>query len=229
MSNSVGQTKKQQASIVPLSWPGAFKLYDRSRQAMMVNISTFATIFVLSIVVGFIPALIDQHNQLYYLLYISATIVSIWFEAAMMFVVLASVQRRKIALNDSLQKAWAVFGRYFLQSLLIGLIALGAILCLIIPAFIILPRLILAPYYLLDKNLGIVESIKASWETTRGHAKKIWGIIGVNVLMALPILTFIGIPVSIYLIFMYSAANGILYFWLIKQQSSQSAVSETAK
>lgn len=201
---------------IPSTWPGAFGLYKFSRNAMRVNIGTYVAVFLLSLVVGSIPMSVDQNSPAYYLLSIATNIVAVWFEAATILIVLQSVRQHKISLNDSLQQGLAMFGKYFLQSLLMGLIAIGSILCFIVPAFIILPRLSLAQYYLFDKNMGIVESIKASWEATRGHVGKVWGIIGATMAMMLLMITIIGIPVSIYFLVMYSAANAILYFWLVK-------------
>lgn len=63
---------------------------------------------------------------------------------------------------------------------------------------------------------GVLDAYKASWAATRGHAMKVWGIAGVNCLMLLPVITIIGIPVSLYLLFMYSAANAVLYAYPLK-------------
>jgi len=214
--------------MVPTAWPGAFGLYKYSRNAMMVNIGTYVLVFLLSLVVGAIPSLVDQKSSAYLMLNIATNIVSVWFGAALIIVVLRSVAEHKISLNDSLQQGISMFGKYFLQSLLIGLIAFGSLLCFIIPAFIILPRLSLAQYFLFDQNMGITESIKASWEATRGHISKVWGIIGANIVMALLLITIIGIPISIYLLTMYSAANAILYFWIIKHGKATTVTAPVA-
>lgn len=212
---------------IPSVWPGAFGLYKYSRNAMRVNIGTYMAVFVLSIVVSSISTgFADEKSPSYILLNLAANIISVWFEAALIIVILQSVARHKVSLNDSLQQGLAMFGKYFLQSLLLGLIAIGSILCFIIPAFFILPRLSLAQFFLFDKNMGVTESIKASWESTRGHVGKVWGIIGASFAMALLMLTIIGIPFSVYFIIMYSAANAILYFWLIKH-GADTATSPT--
>ncbi len=104
--------------------------------------------------------------------------------------------------------------------LLSTLIAALSFALLIIPFFIVAPRIFLAALYLIDKNMGPVESIKASWNDTRGHLGKIYGIFGVLILMALPIFTLIGIPVSLYLFFMYQASSAILYLYIQKLPQS---------
>jgi len=211
---------------IPGTWPGAFGLYKHARQAMRLNIGTYMAVFLLSLVVGAIPNTVNQKSPAYFLLNIASNIVAVWFGAAIIIIVLRSVKGHKISVNDSLQQGIALFGKYFLQSLLMGLIAIGSILCLIVPAFFILPRLALAQYYLFDQNMGIVESIKASWEATRGHVGKVWGIFGVNFGIVLLMLTIIGIPIAFYFLIMYTAADAILYFWLVKHGKDTSVTAQ---
>lgn len=209
-------SKEQSASAtIPKVWPGAFGLYAYSKRAIMTNLGTYIAVFVLSLVIGFLPSFVDEKASAYVLVSVMANFIAVWFDAALVVIVLQSVKKRKISLDDSLQQGLTMFIKYFLQSLLIGLIAIACILCLIVPLFFILPRLALAQFYLFDKNMGIIESIKASWEATKGNVGKVWGIAGVTLLMALLLLTIVGIPFALYFLVMYGAAPAILYYWLI--------------
>ena len=227
MSNVSNEQPVLATETIPKTWPGAFGLYAYSKRAIMTNLSTYAAVFVLSLVIGALPSFVDQKTSVYLLVSVMANVVAVWFDAALVVIVLQSVKKRKISLDDSLQQGLAMLVKYFLQSLLLGLIALACILCLVVPLFFILPRLALAQFFLFDKNMGVTESIKASWESTRGHVGKVWGIIGASLAMALLMLTIIGIPFSVYFIIMYSAANAILYFWLIKH-GAETATSPNA-
>ncbi len=111
----------------------------------------------------------------------------------------------------------------FLLGIVSGLVLVASFIALIIPFFIVAPRIALSPYFLIDKNMGPIEALKASWAITQGHAGKVWGIIGANIAFALLILTLIGIPVAIYLLFMYSAALAVLYEFLNKQPKPKAA------
>jgi membrane-anchored glycerophosphoryl diester phosphodiesterase (GDPDase) len=108
--------------------------------------------------------------------------------------------------------------------LLLWVVLSLSLLLFVIPFFFVLPRLVLSPYYLVNQNLGPIAALKASWEKTKGHSGKVWGIIGVNILFVLLCVTIIGIPVALYLLFMYASASPVLYYW-INRQSTQPAVA----
>lgn len=225
MSNTSNEQPALVTATIPKAWPGAFGLYDYSKRAIMTNLGTYIAVFVLSLVIGFLPSFVDEKASMYLLVSVMANIIAIWFDAALIVIVLQSVKKRKISLDDSLQQGLAMFGKYFLQSLFIGLIALACILCLVVPLFFILPRLVLAQFYLFDQNMGIIDSIKASWEATRGHVGKVWGIAGVMFLIVLLVLTLVGIPFSLYFLVMYGAATAILYYWLLEHGTDTSVTA----
>lgn len=215
MSSTSTQPNIESADTVPQTWPGAFGLYKYSRKVMMVNIGAYIGVFALTLAVNMTPAFVEPESSMYIIINTVASLVSVWFQAALIIIVLHSVKEQKISFDESLRRGAAKFGALFLQGLVVGVIAILSILLFIVPAFIILPRLALAEFFLIDKNMGIIESIKASWEATRGHVGKVWGIIGVNFAMLLLMVTIIGMPLSFYFIFMYAAANAILYYWLL--------------
>jgi hypothetical protein len=100
-----------------------------------------------------------------------------------------------------------------------------SVLLLVVPFFFIFPRIILAPYYLLDQNLGIVDSLSAAWKGSAGNVGKIWGIIGAAIVMCLPTLTFIGFLATIYLLVMYSAALVLVYLYILKNPAAAPTVA----
>lgn len=217
------QQKTLATETIPKIWPGAFGLYKYSKAAITANLGTYIGLLILYIAVGLVPGFVDPKSPAYIMINTVSTLAGVWFQAAMFFVMMNGVKRRTISFDDSLRVGGSKFGALFLQGLLMGLIAIGSILFFVVPALIILPRLTLASYFLLDKNMGIVESLKVSWKVTRGHVGKVWGIFGVNVVMTLLMFTIIGIPISIYFLTMYAAANVVLYVWLHEHNTKKSA------
>lgn len=59
--------------------------------------------------------------------------------------------------------------RFMLTGIVSGLIVLGGLILLIIPGLIFALRLSFAPYFVLDKNMGAIEAVKASWNATKGN------------------------------------------------------------
>ena len=58
--------------------------------------------------------------------------------------------------------------QYIVLSFMIIFASLIGLVCFIIPGIIILIRLTFSIYYLIDKDMGPIEAIKASWKLTRG-------------------------------------------------------------
>lgn len=183
----------------------------------MTNVSTLLTLVVVNIGLSLVIAVLFKNKQVQQLL---NDLVSLLLGPAYLLTLLQSVVGKKIEFSEVVTKGFSFVLEYFVLSILISLALFGSFIALVIPFFFVLPRLVLAPYYLIDQKLDPVEAFKASWNQTKGHSAKVWGIIGVNILMALLVLTIIGIPVAIYLIFMYSAASTILYKYIVKQSKA---------
>jgi len=153
-------------------------------------------------------------------------LVSIWISAAIAIALVVSVKRQKMSVSESLRDGGAIFLPFLGLNLLLGLITVASVLLFVIPVFFVLPRLMLAQYFLIEGKLGVMESISASWNATKGNVGKVWGIFGVNVLLVLLFMTILGIPFALYFGVMYQAAIPVLYLYLKKlPQTSTAAVS----
>ena len=208
-------------SAAPAEWPGAFGIYKTSRDAIRYNLGTVLLLAILLMAASialdtllstlFGKRFADSFGQL-----ISYAL-STYFTIALTYAYLVSARHKKIDLKAAFAAAPPLFWRMFFLNLLTIITVFAGLILLIVPGIIFGLRLALAPYYLVDQNLGIMEAYKASWHGTKGHLGKLWGIIGVSLLMILPAFTIIGIPVTIYLLFMYSAAGALLYLHLTKK------------
>lgn len=77
--------------------------------------------------------------------------------------------------------------RFFVASLIsMVLISVGLAL-LVVPGIILILRLRFFPYYMIDKNMGAIASLKASFHATKGM---VWELLGLNIIAAV-IATFI--------------------------------------
>ncbi len=207
--------------LIPNEWPGAFGVFKYSKNAVMLNIGAYLILLVISMILSVIGNNLSEFVSFIF------SIVSIFFSIALTFVLIAGAQGRKTEAIDALKMSVTYFLKYLGLSIIVGLSLVLAFFAFIIPFFIVLPRLILAFYYLLDQNMGIIDSYKASLAATKGHSLKIWGILLASFVMILPALTIIGIPVAIYLGIMYSAATVVLYEFIKKANKVQAPVSGT--
>ena len=214
MADAAQPTKAEGAvSGAPSSWPGAFGAYKYSKAAVMQNVATLIIIYIIVIVIdGAAEAALKNTGGLVSFL-VNGLAVSSY-----VLVFLAGVRGQKLSLGDAISKGASYWLKMLGLLIVVGLSLVLSFLLFVIPFFFVLPRLSLAHYFLVDKNMGIMDAYKASWDATKGSAGKIWGIIGATFLMALLMITIIGIPFSIYFLIMYSGAYAVLYEYLNKSK-----------
>lgn len=202
---------------VPSVWPGAFGVFKNSRLAMSYVLWPYVGLILISIASSLLlnQFTVEENAGLYYVSQLIGVIIGIITSVAMTLLVLAGVRKQKMGFNESLQQSTPFFINYFLLSIVQAIIITGSLLLFVIPFFFVLPRVMLSEYYLIDKNMGPIEALKASWNETKGYSGKVWGVIGATFLMAIAIIIIIGIP----LIVLYSAAPAILYFFIRSQRA----------
>lgn len=126
---------------------------------------------------------------------------SLFLEIGFIKIVLKLVDGKKA----EFQELWA-YPQYFvnmvLSSIIYALILVGGFLLLIIPGIYLALRLQFYSFYVVDKNAGVTDSLKMSWNATKGKTLDIFVfmllLIGLNILGALALLVglLITIPVS---------------------------------
>lgn len=199
-------------------WPGAFGAFKPSREAVLKSLSTLIWLAVLDVVVNIALSIILKivfGNAGGGTLYdIGSLFISALFIIAQVYVFLNGVRGKRVEL-DQLYKAVSPFWmRMVMLDLLIVVTIIGGLILLIIPGIYFGLRLSLAPYFLVDKNMDVMEAYKASWDATKGNFRKILAIIGVYLLMILPVITIIGVLATIYFTFMYAAVYALLYEYI---------------
>lgn len=212
------------------TWPGAFGVFKTSRKAVGLNLwpllALYALMIVASVIVGAITGTNNPENHAPFGQQVAAQLLHLVVGALLgvpiIELLLAGIAGRKLSFGDSFKRVGTLVVPYLGLTVLSGIIIILSVLALIVPFFFILPRIILAPYYLIDRELGPVEAIKASWNATKGHAGKVWGILGATIVMILPAFTIIGIPVALYLVFAYLAAVPLLYRFISQQPAPAS-------
>ena len=209
------------------TWPGAFGLYKRSRDAIRLNLGVVVWLWVFDFAMVILLNILFTHllgRTLGALVTdVCNLVLNAIFLASVVYVFVAGVRGKRVELEESLRVGVPLWARMVLLNLLVGVTVIGGLILLIVPGIIFGLRLSQAQYFLVDQNLSVMEAYKASWEATRGHLGKIWGIIGVYFLMLLPSITIIGIIATVYLLVMYSASYALFYEHIAKKQSPAAA------
>src|SRR5665213_3408294 len=194
-------TDKNHQSTIPTEWPGAFKIYSISKAAIMSNIGPFLSLLLIYVVFVLIfsgiersvksaPAL-DMLRLIYELfaLILSSTLI---------YGTLQSVKGNKFSVGSAYEDIVKKAIKIVLTGICLAIISGVSLLLLIIPFFFIVPRVYLALFFVIDQDLSPPDAIRASWDHTKGHVGKVYGIIGVTILIVLPIITVVGIIATVY-------------------------------
>ncbi len=99
---------------------------------------------------------------------------------------LASVQGKKVEFQDALKQGQKYVLRYIGLGVLSWIAIVAGLIVFIIPGLLIAFFLSAAPYLLVDKNLGVIESMKASYELTKEYWKPVVGVLLVFFVINLP-------------------------------------------
>jgi len=138
------------------------------------------------------------------------TVLFVIVAPAITLAILHGARGEKVRAGAMLRAGKPLIWRYFCLNLLLSLIFVVGLILLIVPYFFFLKRYLLAPYYLIDENLGVKEAMRKSAKASRIKGA-LWGIVGVNALFfvvgLLPLLGLIGSIASL----VYSAAAAVRY------------------
>lgn len=105
------------------------------------------------------------------------------------------------------------------QTILSGLIIAVGLILLIIPGLFAIQRLLMAPYVLVNENLGVIASMKRSASLARENSDAVWSVFGVVILVTifcalLGIIPFLGVIASIVLSIAWSLIIPLRYLQL---------------
>lgn len=195
-------------------FPDAFSLLRPSANALMLNIWTFLGLLFIAIIFSVISNIsggqLDSPVMLFF--YLVSLAASFIIAPAYTIAELRSADDKKIDLVDTVKQGLPYAIRMFLLQILTALVVLVGLLLLIVPGIIAIQRLLLAQYYLVDKDLGIIDAMKASAADAKKYPGAVWGLIGVLLVYMLLLFTILFIPVSIVLLVAYLCAPAIRYY-----------------
>lgn len=122
-------------------------------------------------------------------------------------------------INDSTGYFWRLLGLFLVMSVII----VAGLIALIVPGIIFIQRYFLAPYFLVDKNMGIKAALSASAAASKGNAGAIWGVIGVMILLSMfAIIPLVGGVVALGLTTLYACASALRYQELVLHNTDKS-------
>lgn len=126
-----------------------------------------------------------NYDLVYHLLTLIGVALSLSMAVGMVKITLKLADNREAKLSDLFSKDIKLILKLVAVGIISGIIVLLGIILLIVPGIIFSMRLMFVGYFLIDKNLGPIEAIKASWNATRGNVWNLLGLAGLNFLVIL--------------------------------------------
>lgn len=203
-----------------VEWPGAFKIYEVAYNQVMKN-SAPAWFFVFVITAATAISLILQGFSSTadkgYVDYAGALV--LLFLVPLINYAFALVAGKRVTIADFMQFSFKKLLLVIVLSLMVGLIVLGSLLLLIIPAVWTIAWFAQSVYVLVDKDLGPVEALKESKRISKDHKSKIWEFIGVSMIFGiiagiLSIAPYVGAFFTGFMTVVSTVAATNVYMWL---------------
>lgn len=222
----------------------AFKMIDQSWEALKLNIVTFVLVILVPAVLFIVAAFMNLAVNfaispdgyaggstigqiISWLIMLAAIVVALIFLPAITITQLESVKGKKVEFKAVFEKSKKYVLRYVGLMLLGGLIAVVPAVLLALTIFliplaiawfvIVFFFLVLAPYLLIDKDKGVIDTLKLSYEVTKMNWKWVLATYIVLCAINLPsIIPFVGSIVSLVLSIAYFCLVPIVYVKKIK-------------
>ncbi len=217
--------------------PSAFLLFSKSWEAVQRNLSVFGVLYIIPFISviantfnrpevkesktsafsnglfgGWSPLAIGAVIGTGILIALIGLAIGLIVQAMLAVAELESAQGQTLTLGKVWERARPLVLRLFGLSVVTGLIVFAGLILLIVPGMIFIRRYLLAPYYMIDRDVSISEALKLSAADSKKFAGAIWGLIGVTLLIALTgIVPVVGGLISFVLGLMYSVAPALRY------------------
>lgn len=179
------------ASQLTTQYPGAFGLIKPSIKAIKIAFApVFAVLGISLLISGLILVTsnltgIDSHTKSN-IDNIAYGLIAVLTLPLVTFAVLSATRGVKKSLSELIQFSIKNIWRFFLASLLYGLMMIGGFILFVVPGIIVLIRLSMVFFIMTDDPaISPVNALKRSWALTNGHSAKVLGIMGVNIMISI--------------------------------------------
>lgn len=218
---------------------GARDLFRPSMAVLQRNLTTFVVVmtlpFLLLISGGLIATFTDFQDTISkigtivaWFLIIVAFIAAALAFPAIVYTQVKGAQEELVLHGEAFAAGRTFFWRFLGLNIITTLIYAVGIVLFIVPFFFALKRFILAPYYLVDQDLSIIQALKKSARDSDMFSEPIWSLIGVQALITvcgyIPVIGLLAIVPNI----LYLCAPAIRYEEIQKRTQPKKKIKFTS-
>ncbi len=181
-------------------------LLKESWEIVKKNYRLVAMLLVAYIVYNFVQGIVQNQVKdtiLAFVVSIAFTLLTMFLEIGLLKIALKLIDGKEAKFQD----LWT-YPQYLLRfigaSILLGLAVLVGFILLIIPGIYVALRLQFTPFLVVDKDMGIMDALKGSWDMTQGMVLNLFLfallLIAINILGAIALLVglLVSLPVSFF-------------------------------
>lgn len=191
-------------------WQGAFRAYGTALNRMFDNPLPLIAFTSVYFVVGVISRLTQGEYSYYSEKYLPLEeIVVLLFLLALFKYGLALADNKKVSIGDCLKFNLRSYIAILIATVLYIFIVFFSLLLLVLPLIWTIAWFYLFAYPISEKGLGPIRALKYSKQICSKNKSKVWGVVGVSLLLVVPAALISFIP------FMSPIVNGIITFWTI--------------
>jgi hypothetical protein len=150
---------------------GKVALVKESWQTLKKNINLFVMmigVYVIYYIAQYTSAAILRYNSLSSLVSFVFSVISLILELGSINLILKVIDGKNPQVKDMYKYPNRVMKviKTFIASFLFGLMIVGGLILLVIPGIYLAIRFMFFSYYIVDKDAGIMDSLKMSWKLT---------------------------------------------------------------
>lgn len=187
----------------------SFELLGPSTKLIRKYVGVFFVLLVLPVILTSIDS---QSENLFSPFLLAGGLLYLVFMAPLIYAETRVAGGHSVSLEESFKKGFPYFWRLLVLLIATGMMIFVGLLLFVIPGLILARRYMLAPYFLVDRNLGIGEALDLSAKESKPFSWSIYGIIGVTFIIALMnIFGVIGLIASTILSVLYALAPALRY------------------
>jgi membrane-anchored glycerophosphoryl diester phosphodiesterase (GDPDase) len=176
--------------------------FEIAKKKIKFFIILLLLVYGFSIFFSFLSNLVKNESFLAsFILNMAGNVISMIFGLGLIKISLKLCDNKEPTFSDLISQ-YKLFFRYLFSTILYGLIVFGGLVLLIVPGIILSIRLGFFDYLIVDKNSRIFESLRKSWEITKGNTLNLFlfyillGLINILGFFALIVGLFWSIPTS---------------------------------
>ncbi len=214
--------------------PDAFALFEPSANLILKNFNEFVWLLGAPFILTILSVLqrLTYHPAKGHLFESSAPqltlslltlIVGLLVSPGIIVLEIALIKGKTMHAGEAFRTGLHYFWRLLGLAILLAFALSFAFLLLVVPFFLLLPRVIMSPYFLIDQDMSIADALSASFNAYKKY-HGVWGIIGVSVLVYLPsIIPLVGSVISTCLNFLYQPAFVFRYVHYTRLEAGKAA------